>query len=134
MQLCLDVGLLCCQVRVLVSTSPLRSSLILIHFWLTKQIHSFCMTNCYSWMNVLIHSWRLVSIAMKLSKDFPKVITFESYKTFCCLGKKNTVHNCRIRPHSPHGHKAKHFILTEDHYSQSIWKSFRLNHYSLQIV
>ena len=50
-----------------------------------------------------------------------------------CWGE-NCAH-CRMRPHRPHGHRAnKHFIMMDDCSPQSIWKSFRLKNYSLQIV
>lgn len=103
-----------------------------------KANHSFCITDCYAQMNVLIHSWRVVSVPTKLSKDFltlwSQVITSVNCKTYRSIGGKNCAH-CRVRPRSPHGHRAnKHFIMMDDYSPQSICKSFRLHHYSLQIV
>lgn len=53
------------------STPLLPSSFTLIHSWLTKMMPSFCIRDWYAQMKMLIHSWKLVSVATKLSNDFP---------------------------------------------------------------
>ena len=67
----LDARLLLYQMRGLASVPLLKSSFTFTHFWLTKKIHSFCIIDWYAQIKVLIHSWRLVSVATKLSEDVP---------------------------------------------------------------
>lgn len=119
-----------------VGTPLQKAPLTLTRFWLTKASLLYhrllCTDECVN--SFLEGSFLLLLNYLKASH--PLVTSnyiCQVQNSLICWGE-NCAH-CRMRPHRPHGHRAnKHFIMMDDCSPQSIWKSFRLKNYSLQIV
>lgn len=119
------------------TSSGHATSQTLLHFWPTKQIIVFVSkTVTHQWTCSFILGGQFLLLLNYLKISHPLVLSSYAYRLqnlLICWGEKNCAH-CRMRPHSSYRHRANKHFMIDNCSSQSIWKSFRLNHHSVQML